>query len=96
MGGGAGGGVGSTGGGVGGGGVGSKTSVTAMEKETFEVDSPSDTRSVTGWLAGPWSSAGVQVKAPPVVTAAPLGPETMVHVKVLMGSSGSVAVALKP
>ena len=52
------------------------------------------------YTPGPWASVGVQLKAPPAVIDAPVGtsparPSARLKVRVLAGTSASVAVAVK-
>src|SRR5439155_1592884 len=54
----------------------------------------SKTRTVTVLVLGPCASLGVQAMAPLVETVSPLGPDTNAKVRVLAGTSPSVAVAL--
>src|SRR4029079_8111160 len=53
---------------------------------------PSDTRTVKPYSAGPWASAGVQVNAPVAGSMpAPAGAPTRLNVSDWVGRSGSVA-----
>src|SRR5690349_12734355 len=57
---------------------------------------PSETRTVSGYLPGPWASVGVQLNAPLVasIDAPGGGVPASENVNVCAGTSGSVAVAV--